>query len=82
MGDSFFGPHDATAMQCAMRRPFLMLTAISPLAQTGNIGLNPGCVNTVVHEKHGYALPVYKNPKAAKIVPLRTNCLAGPPRMH
>ena len=86
VGDSFFGSHDAAAMLCAMGCPFLMLTATSPLVQDGNVGLNPGCVNTAVHEKHKYALSVYKNPKvgrkAAKVVPLLTNCLAGPPCMH
>ena len=43
-------------------------------------------MNTVVHEKHKYALSVYKNPKVgrkvANVVPLLTNCLPGPPRMH
>ena len=86
VGDSFFGSHDAAAMLSATGRPFLMLTATSPLVQDGNVGLNPGCVNTVVHEKHKYALSVYKNPKVgrkvAKVVPLLTNCLPGPPRMH
>ena len=86
MGDSFFGSHDPAAMLSATGRPFLMLTATSPLVQDGNIGLNPGCVNTVVHEKHKYALSVYKNPKvgrkAANVVPLLTNCLPGPPQMH
>ena len=66
--------------------PFLMLTATSPLLQDGDIRLNAGYVNTVVHKEHWYALSVYKNPKvgckAAKVVPLLTNCLAGPPRMH
>ena len=74
VGDSFFGSHDAAAMLSPTARPFLMLTASSPLVQDGNVGLNPGCVNTVVHEKHKYVLSVYKNPKvgreAAKVAPL------------
>ena len=86
VGDSFFGSHNAAAMLCAIGRPFLMLSATSPQVQDGNVGLNPGCVNTVVHEKHKYALSVYKNPKvghkAAKVVLLLTNCLPKPPRMH
>ena len=40
----------------------------------------------VVHEEHGYELSVYKNPKvgrkAVQVVPILTNCLAGPPLMH
>ena len=39
-----------------------------------------------VHEIHKYALSVYQNPKvgrkAAKVVPLLTNYLPGPSRMH
>ena len=64
VGDSFFGSHDAAAMLCATGRPYLMLTATNPLVQDGNVGLNAGCVNTVVHEKHKYALSVHKNPEA------------------
>ena len=61
VGDSFFGSPDAAAMLCAMGRPFLMLAATSPLVQDGNVGLNPGCMNTVVHEKHKYALSAPNN---------------------
>ena len=81
VADSFFGSHDAAAMLSAQERPFLMLTSTSALVQDGNVGLDPGDVNTVVHKEHGYALSVYKNPKVgrkpAKVVPLLTNCLTG-----
>ena len=63
------------------RRPFLMLTSTSALVQDGNVRLDPGDVNTVVHKEHRYALSVYNNPKVgrkpAKVVPLLTNCLTG-----
>ena len=81
VADSFFGSHDAAAMLSAQERPFLMLTSTSALVQDGNVGLDPGDVNTVVHKEHGYALSVYKNLKVgrkpAKVVPLLTNCLTG-----
>ena len=81
VADSFFGSHDAAAMLSAQERPFLMLTSTSALVQDGNVGLDPGDVNTVVHKEHRYALSVYKNPKVgrkpAKVVPLLTNCLTG-----
>ena len=81
VADSFFGSHDAAAMLSAQERPFWMLTSTSALVQDGNVGLDPGDVNTVVHKEHGYALSVYKNPKVgrkpAKVVPLRTDCLTG-----
>ena len=81
VADSFFGSRDAAAMLIAQERPFLMLTSTSALVQDGNVGLDPGDVNTVVHKEHGYAPSVYKNPrvgrKPAKVVPLLTNCLTG-----
>ena len=79
--DSFFGSHDAAAMLSAQERLFLMLTSTSALVQDGNVGLDPGSVNMVVHKEHRYALSVYKNPKVgrkpAKLVPLLANCLTG-----
>ena len=81
VADSFFGSHDAAAMLSAQERPFLMLSSTSALVQDGNVGSDPGDVNTVVHKEHRYALSVYKNPKVgrkpAKVVPLLTNCLTG-----
>ena len=48
----------------------------------GGKGLHPGKVNTVVHKEDGYALSIFKSPKvgkkAARAVPLVTNCHHGP----
>ena len=56
--DSFFGSHDEAAMLSPQERLFLMLTSTSALVQDGNVGLDPGDVNTVVHKEHWLAMEV------------------------
>ena len=66
-----------------MMRPIMECMDICLRAKgQGGKGLHPGKVNTVVHKEDGYALSIFKSPKvgkkAARAVPLVTNCHHGP----
>ena len=83
VADTYFGSHGTARSLAAQSRPFLMLIPKSAdLVEQGGKGLHPGKVNTVVHKEDGYALSIFKSPKvgkkAARAVPLVTNCHHGP----
>ena len=83
VADTYFDSHGTARSLAAQSRPFLMLIPkAADLVEQGGKGLQPGKVNTVVHKEDGYALSIFKSPKvgkkAARAVPLVTNCHHGP----